>query len=88
MRLSSRKKLRFSGKNLWEVLHDDGPELEIHDPYQVSEVTLHGQQVPFQRGAHAEWNDRGRVVVAQAHRIGHALVEEALPLPEVPLSGF
>ena len=24
--------LRFSGKNLWEVLHDDEPELEIHDP--------------------------------------------------------
>lgn len=39
--------LRFSGKNLWEVLHDDGPELEIYDPYQVSEVTLHGQQVPL-----------------------------------------
>ncbi|WP_414612015.1 esterase/lipase family protein [Stenotrophomonas muris] len=39
--------LRFSGKNLWEVLHDDEPELEIHDPYQVSEVTLHGQQVPL-----------------------------------------
>ncbi|PSD21818.1 hypothetical protein C7E12_23225, partial [Stenotrophomonas maltophilia] len=29
------------GENLWEVLHDDEPELEIHDPYQVSEVTLH-----------------------------------------------
>ena len=27
--------LRFS-ENLWEVLHDDEPELEIHDPYQVS----------------------------------------------------
>lgn len=39
--------LRFSGKNLWEVLHDDEPELEIHDPYQVTEVTLHGQQVPL-----------------------------------------
>jgi len=39
--------LRFSGKNLWEVLHDDEPEVEIHDPYQVSEVTLHGQQVPL-----------------------------------------
>ncbi len=35
------------GKNLWEVLHDDEPELEIHDPYQVSEVTLHGQHVPL-----------------------------------------
>ncbi len=39
--------LRFSGKNLWEVLHDDEPEMEIHDPYQVTEVTLHGQQVPL-----------------------------------------
>ena len=39
--------LRFSGNNLWEVLHDDEPEVEIHDPYQVSEVTLHGQQVPL-----------------------------------------
>ncbi|HEL4239359.1 TPA: alpha/beta fold hydrolase [Stenotrophomonas maltophilia] len=39
--------LRFSGKNLWEVLHDDEPELEIHDPYQVTEVTLHGQEVPL-----------------------------------------
>lgn len=39
--------LHFSGSNLWEVLHDDAPELEIHDPYQVTEVTLHGQQVPL-----------------------------------------
>nr|WP_180167529.1 alpha/beta hydrolase [Stenotrophomonas sp. SbOxS2]NYU00634.1 alpha/beta hydrolase [Stenotrophomonas sp. SbOxS2] len=39
--------LRFSGKNLWEVLHDDEPELEIHDPYQVAVVELHGEQVPL-----------------------------------------
>ena len=39
--------LRFSGTNLWEVLRDDAPVLEIHDPYQVSEVELHGQQVPL-----------------------------------------
>lgn len=39
--------LRFSGKNLWEVLRDDEPELEIHDPYQIAVVELHGEQVPL-----------------------------------------
>ncbi|WP_313139699.1 alpha/beta fold hydrolase [Stenotrophomonas sp.] len=39
--------LRFAGANLWEVLHDNAPTLEIHDPYQVSEVQLHGEQVPL-----------------------------------------
>ncbi|WP_313439509.1 alpha/beta fold hydrolase [Stenotrophomonas sp.] len=39
--------LRFSGANLWEVLHDDEPELEIHDPYQIAQVELHGEQVPL-----------------------------------------
>lgn len=37
----------FSGDNLWEVLHDNNPKLEIQDPYQISEVSLHGQQVPL-----------------------------------------
>ncbi len=39
--------LRFSGANLWEMLHDDEPELEIHDPYQIAQVQLHGEQVPL-----------------------------------------
>ena len=39
--------LRFSGANLWEVLHDETPTVEIHDPYQVAAVELHGQKVPL-----------------------------------------
>ncbi|MGE6332576.1 esterase/lipase family protein [Stenotrophomonas sp. NPDC077659] len=39
--------LRFSGANLWEVLHDERPTVEIHDPYQIAAVELHGQKVPL-----------------------------------------
>ncbi|WP_313147934.1 alpha/beta fold hydrolase [Stenotrophomonas sp.] len=39
--------LRFSGANLWEVLHDETPTVEIHDPYQIAAVELHGQKVPL-----------------------------------------
>jgi len=39
--------LRFSGANLWEVLHDETPTVEIHDPYQVAAVELHGEKVPL-----------------------------------------
>ncbi len=39
--------LRFSGANLWEVLHDQAPTVEIHDPYQIAAVELHGQKVPL-----------------------------------------
>ena len=39
--------LRFSGRNLSEVLVDEAPELSIYDPYKVEVVEVHGQQVPL-----------------------------------------